>query len=288
MFSSPQLASTFPTKQLGTTLFAFEDLSSTNSFALELIQKNPRDGALVCADHQTEGRGRLDRLWFSPPGLNIYASLIKALPEAASLQNAGWIPLLAGLAILQALEKSTKLSLDLKWPNDILSHGRKLGGILCETATDFSGKRWVVIGFGINVNQTKISLPLELQETATSLQEESGRQWDRLFLLHHMTSSVENLFLDPEPENLLAWKKSYQERCSTVAQVVQAKFPDGSELVGKARSIGEQGQLQVCPISFLRKPQSDRIVDIHAADILHIRPITPNLNRFHPENEDSP
>ncbi len=273
---------------MGTTLFAFEDIPSTNSFALELIRKNPRDGALVCADHQTEGRGRLDRLWFSPPGLNIYASLIKALPDAASIHNTGWIPLLAGLAILQALGKSTELSLDLKWPNDILSHGRKLGGILCETTTGLAGKRWVVIGFGINVNQAKTSLPLELQETATSLQEESGRQWDRLSLLHQMTSSVENLFLEPEPENLLAWKKSYQERCSTVGQVVQAKFPDGSELVGKARSIGQQGQLQVYPISSHRKPQSDRIVDIHAADILHIRPITSNLNRFYTENEDSP
>ncbi len=276
MFSSPQLASTFPNKLLGTTLFAFEDISSTNSFALDLIQKQPHDGTLIFADHQTNGRGRLERLWFSPPGMNVYASLIKALPDTLSNHNVGWIALLAGLAIARSLEESTAFSLDLKWPNDILLGGRKLGGILCETASGSDEKRWVVIGFGINVNQTRTSLPPELRKIATSLQEASGRHWDRLFLLHHMTAAIEKLFGDSGHETLRTWKKSYQERCSTVGQVIQAKFPDGSELVGTAQSVGEQGQLRICPIPSLQKPQSDRIVDIHAADILHLRPYTKN------------
>ncbi|MGD9850021.1 MAG: biotin--[acetyl-CoA-carboxylase] ligase [Nitrospirales bacterium] len=272
MFPSAQLTSTFPSKQLGTTLFAFEDISSTNSFALELIRKNPRDGTLIWADRQTDGRGRLDRSWFSPPDLNIYASLIKMLPRTTPIQNAGWVPLLVGLAIVRAIEDFTKISPSLKWPNDVLIRERKLGGILCETATDFVGTRWVVIGFGVNVNQAWGSLPVDLQETATSLQEESGRKWDRLSLLQCITTLVERLFSDSDPQNLLIWEKAYQDRCSTIGQVIQVKFPDGSNLTGVARSIGAKGQLQVCPISSLAKPQSDRIVDIHSGDILHIRP----------------
>ncbi|MDR4492971.1 MAG: biotin--[acetyl-CoA-carboxylase] ligase [Nitrospirales bacterium] len=271
MFPSAQLASTFPSKQLGTTLFAFDDLSSTNTFALELIRKNPQDGTLIFANRQTDGRGRLDRNWFSPPDRNIYASLIKRLPCITPIQDAGWVPLLAGLAIVQAIEESADQSLVLKWPNDILMREKKLGGILCETATDFEGTRWVVIGFGINVNQAKISLPFELQETVTSLQQESGRQWDRLSLLQGMASSVESIFSDSAFNNLPAWKNAYQARCSTIGQTIQVKFPDGSILTGIAQSIGEQGQLKVCPIPSLAKPQSDRMVDIHAADILHIR-----------------
>lgn len=274
MFPPAQLASTFPSKQLGTTLFAFEDISSTNSFALELIHKNPQDGTLICADRQIDGRGRLDRRWFSPPGLNIYASLIKTLPRTTPLQNVGWVPLLAGLAILQAIEESTELSLALKWPNDVLIRGKKIGGILCETATDFAGTRWVIIGFGVNINQCRTSLPVELQETATSLQQESGRTWDRLSLLQSMTISLERLFSDSDPKNLLIWKRAYQDRCSTIGQAIRVKFPDRSELTGMAQSIGANGQLRVCPIPSLAKPQSDRIVDIHSADILHIRPAT--------------
>ena len=278
MFSTAELAVAFPSKQFGTTLFAFEEISSTNSFSLELIRQNPQDNTLIYADHQTTGRGRLDRQWFSPPGLNIYASLLKAFsPTDISIQHTGWIPLLAGLAIAQALEEATGLPHSLKWPNDLLIRGKKVGGLLCESANDKEGTRWVIIGFGVNVNQTTAIFPLELQETSTSLHTESGQTWDRLPLLARITATIEHLmaaFTSPNPQGLQIWQEAYQHRCSTIGQMVQVQNPDGSYLTGRAQSIGEQGQLQVCPIPSITKPQSDRIVDIHAGDILHIRPTT--------------
>jgi len=275
MFSSSDLAVFFPSKQLGISLFAFQELPSTNSFALDLIRNNPQDGTLILANSQSEGRGRMDRQWFSPPGLNIYASLIKRFHGAnTQIQDSGWIPPLAGLAIAMAIEEITALSLALKWPNDILIQEQKVGGILCESATDSEGIRWVVIGFGINVNLASSMFPPHLQEVATSLYKESGRSWDRLPLLHQITSRLEDIFttlVDSNSSNYQKWKEIYQHRCSTIGKVIQVQFPDGSACTGLARSIGDHGQLQICPMSSIHKPQSDRILDIHAGNIVHIR-----------------
>jgi BirA family biotin operon repressor/biotin-[acetyl-CoA-carboxylase] ligase len=278
VYSSSQLAAAFPSKEVGTTLFVFEEITSTNSFALDRIRQQPQDGTLVIANSQTAGRGRLDRQWFSPPGLNIYASILKPFPQAnTSAQQTGWIPLLAGLAMAQALEETTGLPIALKWPNDLLVQGKKVGGLLCESATDQQGLRWVVIGFGLNVNQTMPMFPLELQETATSLQTAGGQRWDRVSLLERITTATEHLmdtFIHFQAKQIAAWREAYSQRCGTIGQIVQVQFPDGSRLTGLAEAIGDQGQLQVRPLPSLTKPQSDRIVDIHSGDIQHIRPTT--------------
>lgn len=276
MFSSSDLAIFFPSKQLGTSLFAFQELTSTNSFALDLVRNNPQDGTLILANSQSDGRGRMDRQWFSPPGMNIYASLIKRFHGAnTQIQDSGWIPPLAGLAIAMAIEETTALSLALKWPNDILIQEQKVGGILCESTTDSEGIRWVVIGFGINVNLAGSMFPPHLQEIATSLHKESGSSWDRLTLLHQITGRLEDIFAtlaDSESSNYQKWKETYHDRCSTIGKVIQVQFPDGSTLTGLAKSIGDHGQLQVCPMSSMNNPQSDRILDIYSGDILHIQP----------------
>lgn len=276
IYSPTELAAAFPNKQVGTTLFAFEEMSSTNSFGLELIHQTPQDGILICTNGQSRGRGRLERRWFSPPCLNIYASLVKQLQPTFPIQNTGWIPLLAGVSIAKTLKEITDLPLSLKWPNDILIQKKKVGGILCESANDRNGTRWVVIGFGINVNLNTATLPVELQETATSLRQESGHDWDRLTLLRKITMALEEEFAELANSHtgiLNQANENYQRYSSTIGHIIQVQFPDGSNLTGFAQAIGEQGQLQVRPISSQVTTQFDKIVDVHSADILHIRPV---------------
>ncbi len=271
MFPAALLASTFPSKTLGATLFAFREIPSTNSFALERIRCNPAHGTLIIADHQTAGRGRMTRNWFSPPEVNLYGSLLirSTLPG----RYAGWIPLLSGLVIGKTIEESTGIRIDLKWPNDLLIQEKKVGGILCETALGFDGSPWVVIGFGINVNLPENHFPDELRMTMTSLHQISGHPWDRLSLLQHIAGSLENIWTGQDWPALSRLKKLYGESCSTLGQRVQVHYPDGSRITGVAASLGEEGQLQVLPSPSFQGGQSDRIIAVHSADILHIRKI---------------
>ena len=131
MLSPETLAALLPSKTLGQSLFVFEELPSTNTFALELAKNSTPHGTIVLADRQTAGRGRLQRSWFSPPGANIYGSVIFSLNMP--FPSLGWIPLMAGTAIAQAIEDNTTIDITLKWPNDILIAERKVGGILCES-----------------------------------------------------------------------------------------------------------------------------------------------------------
>src|SRR5690606_10332544 len=114
------------------------------------------------------GRGRFNRVWFSPADANIYGSLL-CLLEPSFQGRLGWIPLMAGVAITQVLETQTGIRIHLKWPNDLLVAEHKVGGILCESSSH-QDRTCVVIGFGINVNLSEGDFPRELQTSATSLQ----------------------------------------------------------------------------------------------------------------------
>ena len=167
-------------RRFATAVFHFPSLESTNDKALELLEEGKPEGTLVVADEQTRGRGRRERRWESPPHLGIYASLIlrpKLPPGQLTL-----VSLAMGVGACKALRQVGLSGAGVKWPNDLLVEGRKLGGILCEARGE-GGREGVVVGLGLNVNQDAIDFPLSLRETATSLKREAGREWDRTLIL---------------------------------------------------------------------------------------------------------
>ena len=178
---------------------------------------------------------------------------------------------MAGLAIAQAIEDATNISIKLKWPNDMLIHERKVGGILCESFKQNTGESYVVIGFGINVNLSESALPQELKEIATSLQIHTNHPLDRHHLLKFIIPAMEQGWKTLTTQGPRACRLAYQPRCSTIGQQLLVEFPDGSSLEGIAESIGEQGQLQISPLPSSTTGQSDKIVNVHAGDIRHIR-----------------
>jgi len=156
----------------------FASVGSTNLLALEAAQAGARAGVWV-ADEQTAGRGRGGHGWHSAAGEGLYVSVLVA--PALPMTMALWLSLATGLAARSAIRTVTGMRVDIRWPNDLLLHGRKCGGILVETAVDGAMLRYAVIGVGINVNHA--GFPPEIETLATSLRMESGGEVSREVLL---------------------------------------------------------------------------------------------------------
>ena len=165
--------------RLARTVVYLPVTGSTNDVAAQLIDAGGCEGAVVVAETQTAGRGRLRRAWYSPPGSGLYVSIVLAPGQARSdraNRATRLTTLAAGVALAEAVEWASFLHATLKWPNDLYAGGRKLGGILAEaTAPGTTGE--VVLGFGINVGAA--AYPPELRDRATSLESELGREVDR-------------------------------------------------------------------------------------------------------------
>jgi len=153
---------------------------STNRVAMEMAENYAPHGTVVVADAQTAGRGRMGRRWMSPPGKNLYVSLLLRPPVPAV--DATRLALVAGVALADAVE-AVGVPATLKWPNDLYCGGRKAAGILAEMASDPDGVRHVVIGVGLNVNMEEADFPPDLRGAATSLRICAGRAFRRVDLL---------------------------------------------------------------------------------------------------------
>ncbi len=160
---------------LGRPRLDVESCESTQA----LVDTTLPEGALVVADHQTAGRGRLGRTWEAPPGTAILCSLLLKPPRA---RNAPELSLVAGVAVADTLERATGLSVQIKWPNDVMLRRRKVAGCLAEGRDGA-----VVLGIGVNVNQTSEQLPAG----AGSLRTLVGREWDREALLSSLLDDLD-------------------------------------------------------------------------------------------------
>jgi len=154
----------------------YAELGSTNDEAFDLARQGAPEGTVVVADRQTRGRGRMQRVWVSPPGRNLYLSVVLR-PEIAP-ERAPQLSIVAGVAAAEALGALCP-GVTLKWPNDVLVGGRKLCGILAEMRAAAGRLDFVILGIGVNVNLTRGECPPEIAGIATSLREESGRPFAR-------------------------------------------------------------------------------------------------------------
>jgi BirA family biotin operon repressor/biotin-[acetyl-CoA-carboxylase] ligase len=171
----------------GKHIHHFFKIDSTNRVALELAHAGEPEGTVVIAEEQTAGRGRAGRTWHSERATGIYMTILLRPP--LSPVQAPLLTMLAGLSAHAAIRAELNLSVDLKWPNDLVLNGKKLGGILTEMHAEPSAVKFVIVGMGINVNQEKF--PGELSTIATSLRIESGRRLSRLELLSRLLREFE-------------------------------------------------------------------------------------------------
>lgn len=216
----------------------FETLNSTNDLAKELAAQGAPEGAVVVAETQTRGRGRLGREWNSPPGAGLYVSLVlrPMLPPMELPQ----ITLTTAVAVVRAVRRVAGLAPGIKWPNDLLINGKKLGGILTEMETESDRIRHVVVGLGLNVNNS--GFPFDLAATATSLTLAAGRTFSRVHLLQAWLEEFEELygrFLNQGfPEILEEWKSS----AVTLGKMVTVR-QGPREISGQALDVAPDGAL---------------------------------------------
>ncbi len=170
------------TRSLEDTLFAGKlryvpTTDSTNLLALREATEGAEHGTVYIADEQTAGRGRGAHSWHSEPGAGLYLSILLRPPATLAPSDALWFSLATGLAVQSAMQQTTALIADIRWPNDVLLNGKKFCGILTEMNAKSARVRNVVIGIGINVNHAQF--PPELRDLATSIRVASGRVWPR-------------------------------------------------------------------------------------------------------------
>jgi BirA family biotin operon repressor/biotin-[acetyl-CoA-carboxylase] ligase len=247
--------------RLWRSLRVVAEAGSTNADLVAAAGQDAPEGTVLVAEHQVAGRGRLDRVWTSPPraGLTVSVLLRPDVPAA----RRGWLPLLTGVALAEAVGESTGVLASVKWPNDLLARdGRKLAGILAES----SGKA-VVVGTGLNVTTTAAELP----DTGTSLAEVTGGTVDRAPVLLAFLRALEKRYLrwvehlgDPVSSGLAT---DYVRWSSTVGADVRVEMPDGSVLEGVADAVDWDGRLVV------RTPAGT--VELASGDVQHVRTRSP-------------
>ena len=233
------------------------EIGSTNAALVAAAAADEPEGAVLVAEHQVAGRGRLVGVWTSPPraGLTVSFLLRPDVPAA----RRGWLPLLTGVALAEAVGEVTGVRASLKWPNDLLAlDGRKLAGILAEG----SGTA-VVVGVGLNVSTTATELP----DTGTSLSRVTGATVDHAPMLLAFLRAVERRYRtwtaalgDPVSSGLA---RDYLAWSSTVGSDVVVSLPDGSMLEGRAEAVDWDGRLVVTT--------SQGQVELASGDVRHLR-----------------
>jgi len=179
------------TRVLGCHIVYCETVGSTNAMAKALALQGARDGSLVIADVQTEGRGRLERRWIAEPGTSLLLSLV--LRPALPIKLAHTVTMMAGLGIRDGIASWPGLPIGLKWPNDVMVRGKKVGGILTEVSSSGQHLDHAIVGIGLNVNMDPATLPPEFR--ATSIQHELAQCVSRVRLLQTILWYVEQRYV---------------------------------------------------------------------------------------------
>lgn len=229
------------TKWLGREICYYDSVDSTNQQVKRLADQGAVHGTLVTAESQTSGKGRRGRGWSSPAGTGAWMSFL--LRPSIDPNHASMLTLVAALAVCNAVRDMTGLSAKIKWPNDIVINGKKLCGILTEMSTEELSIHYVVVGIGVNVNQS--SFPDEIKQRATSLKLEGGRDYSRAELICRILEHFEHYYeLFLETEDLGGMAEEYNGKCVNAGREVCVLSP-GGEYTGVSLGIDFQGDLLV-------------------------------------------
>lgn len=229
------------TEFVGQSIYSYKTVTSTQTIARELADSGVADGTVVISNEQTEGTGRLKRKWHSPSNGGIWLSLI--LKPDIPPHHAPQLTLLTAVAVVQALKK-IGVEAGIKWPNDVLIHGRKIAGILTELHAESDQIHHVIIGIGININQTYESFPDEIKEIATSVKIEKNQRIDQSEFLQDLFVSLEDLYMIFLEKGFEPIKQIWEKHSITIGRKVTVHNSQGT-LTGIATGINQDGVLKV-------------------------------------------
>lgn len=229
------------TKLIGQEVHWEYEVGSTNTVALQLAEQGEPEGTVVVSESQRQGRGRMGRAWISQPESGIYLSVILR-PHFVPMK-AVCVTFIAAIAVVEAIERLFGLRAQIKWPNDVMIHGKKMAGILTELRAEMEGIHYMIVGMGVNVNTTRF--PKELQSKVTSLNVELKEKVSRVKLAQAILEGLEQWYLATQSEGGVerAFDR-WRELSCTLGHRVEINL--GTEIVhGLATHLGQMGSLFV-------------------------------------------
>jgi BirA family biotin operon repressor/biotin-[acetyl-CoA-carboxylase] ligase len=225
------------TRYVGRNLLYLTRATSTQDVARAEAERNAPEGTAVLAEEQTGGRGRLGRSWVSPPGKNVYVTLVMR-PPARRLRV---LSIVAPLAMAEALEGAAGLTCRIKWPNDVLVGGRKIAGVLIESDLAGEAVKYALVGMGVNVNFDPAAEP-EIADIATSVRRELGRDGSREDVLAALLNAFEARYTEALEGD--AAFRAWRSRLETLGQRVRATLAERVE-EGVAEDVDAEGSLLI-------------------------------------------
>jgi BirA family biotin operon repressor/biotin-[acetyl-CoA-carboxylase] ligase len=245
-------------KRLGGKFHYFAELGSTNDHARMLAEQGAAEGEIVMAEAQTHGRGRLGRRWESPPGVNLYLSVILR-PRLMPI-HAPQITLMAAVALAEAVAPLIKQTPVIKWPNDIFVDGRKLAGILSEAACDPKRIDHVILGMGVNVNYQVTAMPRELRQQATSVADLRGSPTDRESVMLRLIHNLDRCYGELDEYGFEALRSRWDAFFGLRGRRVRIENHE-HVVIGRALGIDRNGALMV-------EDDFGRLLNIYAGDVI--------------------
>jgi len=230
------------TSVIGQRLYYYPEMPSTNDVALELARVGEPDGTVVYTDSQTSGRGRGANTWISPPGRDLAMSLI--LRPQGPVRSILPMTLAIAIAVSVVLTKMLDMDVGVKWPNDVVSGGRKLAGILAEGASRGGESTFVVVGIGINVNSMAEDFPAEIRDTVTSCSEMTSQEFGRAGLMADVLGTIESYYLRFRVDGFGPLIATYEDRHVLAGQSISIRDDDG-EYGGVVLGVQEDGALMI-------------------------------------------
>lgn len=243
MHAKDEFNKTYRGDIIGKEVIVLESAVSTNDIALEIGRDRDKpEGIVIIADEQTGGRGRFHRRWISPPGVNLYCSVI--LDPASVSGDVQLVTLAAAVAVASAIREDAGINAEIKWPNDILVNSRKVCGILVEMRSMGGSPRLLIVGIGVNVNMHMDAFDDDLKGLATSLMIEKGHSLDRGSLFNGILSRLEGIYkILLNGDKAAVIHKWYRLNC-TIGKKVSIRDQD-SIITGIADGINDRGELLV-------------------------------------------
>jgi BirA family biotin operon repressor/biotin-[acetyl-CoA-carboxylase] ligase len=227
-------------KTIGRDIRVFEQTNSTNDIIEKLAADGVREGAVVFAESQSRGRGRLGRKWISPPHRGLWFSILlrpDLRPHAATQ-----LTIAAATALVRAVRDQTGLQPEIRWPNDLLIRGRKVAGVLTELSAELDRIKHLTLGIGVDVNLAASEFPPELRKIATSLKIETGRHISRIDLASAILRELDQDYSRLCTGRFDAVAQEWQQQCATIGRRVVIHMGP-QRLEGHAEALDDDGAL---------------------------------------------
>jgi len=246
------------TKVVGRDIRVFQETTSTNDLMEKLARSGVKEGMVVFAESQTRGRGRLGRKWSSPVRKGLWFSLL--LRPDLRPQETTRLTVASATALARAIRTQTGVVPAIKWPNDILVHGKKVVGVLTELSAELDRVRHVILGIGVDVNLGAADFPADLRKVATSLKIESGETVDRAELAAAILRELDRDYAKVCAGQFAAVADEWEAQCTTLGRNVAIHVGERT-VQGRAESLDDDGALLV-------RTQHGRLERITGGDVI--------------------